>query len=276
MAFFSDLFKGITGQSAAPNRTNLDIGSLYNQGAGIASGADIAFNNALQPAYTQNKLNAEKKYDPNAPTLRQETTQAFLNNLRLGNEIPSDVRDQVVRNSLQNNAASGFGLTPGGRGLTARDLGLTSLDIGNQRRQQAAQFGLANSQIGLNLYNPITTETPGSVASALAGEQQAQDQNRIDQENNRIGNFGNIIKTGLSAIGTIAGGFFGGGALEAIGGPAAGIGGGSNGGGIFQSILNGISGSGGRFSSGTGRLYGDNPSNTEASLRATGVNLAGF
>lgn len=70
---------------------------------------------------------------------RQAVEQAAAD-LRLGGELPQDVRNLIARQALAKSGTVTGGLSLG-RDLTARDLGLTSLDLRNQRLRTAAALG---------------------------------------------------------------------------------------------------------------------------------------
>lgn len=69
--------------------------------------------------------------------LQEAYTSNILANLNLGSSLPQDLQQEVIRGALQGSAASGFGLSPGGRALVGRDLGLSSYNIGKDRRNEA-------------------------------------------------------------------------------------------------------------------------------------------
>lgn len=69
--------------------------------------------------------------------LQEAYTSNILANLNMGSALPEDLQQEVIRGALQGSAASGFGLSPGGRALVGRDLGLSSLELARQRRGEA-------------------------------------------------------------------------------------------------------------------------------------------
>lgn len=92
------------------------------------------------------------QFAANSPLL-DESIAAARQQLALGDKLPQDVQNLVMRTALAHagqvgGAGGGLGL---GRDIAARDLGLTSLDLLNQRIGQAGQLGQA--QLGQNQFN---------------------------------------------------------------------------------------------------------------------------
>lgn len=104
------------------------IGS-FNQAIAQQQLGMVPFENQIRAARFGSAINP----------LQEAYTSNVLSNLNLGGQLPQDVQQQAIQGALQGAAASGFGLSPGGRALVARDLGLTSLDLGRQRRGEALQ-----------------------------------------------------------------------------------------------------------------------------------------
>jgi hypothetical protein len=98
-----------------------------------------------QTGYLQDSLRA--RYDQGfAPSaLTQGAYDKALADLNEGGNIPLEVRNAVTRGALGSTAGAtgNLGL---GRDLAARDLGLTSLSLRNQRLQQAQSVGQAYDQ----------------------------------------------------------------------------------------------------------------------------------
>lgn len=99
----------------------------FNQGVAQQQLAMVPYENQIRAARFGQAINP----------LQEAYTSNILSNLNLGNQLPQDVQQQAIQGALQGAAASGFGLSPGGRALVARDLGLNSLQVGQQRRNEA-------------------------------------------------------------------------------------------------------------------------------------------
>lgn len=264
MAFFDDLFDSITGQQATPQQTIIPTSDLLGQAYATAIGQApnvIAYNQALAPGLTNVQLGVERQYDPNIAALRAATSRSILDNLNLGGALDPELQNMVITNALEGNAATGFGVSQGGRGLVARDLGLTSLDLARQRRQEA--LGAVRSSPSLDsLFRTDRGITPDVVASDIRSVQAARDELANLTEDIRRQNFSSLLNTGGRIAGTVIGGVFGGGMGAQLGGQVGGslITGSrvagqqrqtSSGGGGLGSILNGLmSGGGGQFGGG--------------------------
>lgn len=224
MAFFDDLFGGLTGQQATPQQTIIPTGQLLGQAYGTAQGLlpQVGqYNMGLVNATIPSQLAAETLYDPNAATLRAATSKSILDNLNLGGNLGDELQNQVITNALEGNAATGFGVGQGGRGLVARDLGLTSLDLARQRRAEAS--GAVGRQTPLNnLFQPSRGFDVGTIAQSLQAEQAAKDEFANLQEDIRRQNFSSLINTGGRILGTAAGAVFGGGVGAQLGGQIGG------------------------------------------------------
>lgn len=275
--FFSDVFDAFTGQQSTPQQTIIGTNDLLGQTGQLLTSQiapqTIAYNQMLAPALTDVQLGVERQYNPYAFDLRSSTTKSILDNLGLGTSLPPEIQDLVVKNALEGSAASGFGVSQGGRGLVARDLGLTGLDLARSRRQEA--LGAVNSSPSLNsLYNPSSPygETPGfALASDIRDVQAAKDDFENLKEDIRKQNFSNLLSTGFRIAGGVVGGIFGGAAGAQMGQQAGGavIQGSSvrgvkradASGGGFGSILSGLFGGGGAGGGGLGgNTTGDFPS----------------
>lgn len=270
MAFLDDIFGAITGEQSTPQQTIIDTGDLLNQTYGALTAAApgvIAYNRALAPGLMDVQLGVERQFDPNVANLRAATSKSILDELGLGTQLPQDLQERVVRQALEGNAATGFGVGPGGRGLVAADLGLTGMDIANRRRAEAQGY-VRGSPLPGQLYQPQGIMDAGAVAQDIRGVQAAKDEYANLVEDTRKSNFASLLNTGTRILGGVAGGFIGGmlgnpvgGAMGGaaagnsifgggvagvprgtIGGPGFGIGGGGGG---LSSILSGLFGGGG-------------------------------
>lgn len=287
-SILEDIFGAITGQQSAPQQTIIPTNQLLGQAYGTATGLLPqvgAYNSALVNATLPSQLQAESMYDPNAGALRAATSRSILDELNLGGNLGDELQDQVIRNALEGNAATGFGVGQGGRGLVARDLGLTSLDLAARRRAEAS--GAVRGQTPLaNLFNPDRGLSPSSIAGDIRGVQAKQDELANLQEDIRRQNFSSLLNTGGRILGTAAGAAFG---VPGIGGAIGGnliTGSGVRGvqrpqagAGNILSILSGLFGGAGalgRFSGGAGQLYGNDAGEVMTSTKAQGINLPGF
>lgn len=210
--FFKDLAGGLFGQQSIPGAvipSTDDIIATSIANTPKIANATVDYNKILAPGLTQAQLSSEKLYDPRQADLRHATTRSILDQLQLGSTIPKDVQDMVIRNSLEGAAASGFGVTPGGRGLVARDLGLTSLDLLNQRIGTA--MNATRSAPSLNqLYQPQGIGmTPGDVADLVLGNAQAQNNyntfKSTVEANNRKNMWEQPLNLAASAYGSYTG-----------------------------------------------------------------------
>lgn len=280
-SFFEDVFDAFTGQKATPQQTLIPTNDLFGQTGQILTGQiapqTIAYNQALAPALTDIQLGVESQYDPNAFALRSAYSKSILDNLGLGTSLPPEIQDLVVKNALEGSAASGFGVSQGGRGLVARDLGLTGLELSQNRRNEALNAVRSQRSLG-DLYKPASLygENAGLAIAGDLRDVQAQKDNYANLvEDTRRKNFASLLNTGGRIAGTVIGGIYGGGAGAQMGGQiggsvitgsgVAGVNSGnqtsSNSGSQgFSSILNGIFGDGRPNSvpaQGMPEVYGD-------------------
>lgn len=250
MGFFDDLIGAVSGQQKASPYTASDTDSYINQAGPLAAQANINYNNALQPAYTQNQLNAETQYDPNSDNLRHATTNAILDQLNLGGQLPADVIAQINQSALQSGGQAGIAGMGAGRNLTARDLGLTSLDLLNNRINSAKSYALPNAQTGFNLFHPQSAFNPEDIAGGFAQDASNKQAHDVQEFGRTQGNKIALFNTFGRLAGTGVGAAFGGGAGAKIGGdiggslinnPYSANNGGANSGqsSIFQSLLGG-------------------------------------
>lgn len=216
----------------------------FNQGVAANQLALAPYQNQIRGALYGQAINP----------LQEAYTSNILSNLNLGNQLPADVQQQVLQGALQGTAASGFGLSPGGRALVGRDLGLSSLDIGRQRRGEA--FNTLNAFKAPEIQDQLTPVT------ALQLEQNAIDtanEQRFRETANRNANRQAIIQSlsqyaelGGSIFGSAVGSAFG---TKGFGSMLSGIGGRSAGGaGMGSSIGGGGGGMG--YAEGVGSASG--------------------
>lgn len=139
-SFLDELGMTLFNQQEAPEYQQVSSQDLLGRAAGLLPQIG-AFNQQyaqqqLGLVPIENQIRAGR-FGTAINPLQEAYTSNILSNLNLGNALPEDVQQQAIRGALQNSAASGFGLSPGGRALAARDLGLTSLQVGQQRRDEA-------------------------------------------------------------------------------------------------------------------------------------------
>lgn len=293
---FGDTFSALTGQQSTPQQTIIPTNEALSQGYGalnsVAAPGMIAFNKQMAPAQAAYQLDYEKAINPYANDVRTGAYKSILDQLNLGTQLPPELQDEVVRNALQNNTASGFGLSQGGRGLVARDLGLTGLNLQNQRTQNAmnAAGGLSLTGAAYQPQNEFAAQYASGISQDIRGVQAQKDEYENLKEDIRKQNFSSLLNTGGRILGTVAGGIVGAYTGNVAGGMAAGgqIGGGlikgsrvggmeqqqqgnqgGGGGGMdYASILGGLFGNkGGGLVSGTG--------GTPDSVRAGSVGIFG-
>ncbi len=195
--------------------------------------------------------------------LQEAYTSNVLSNLNLGNALPQDVQQEVLRGALQNSAASGFGLSPGGRALAARDLGLSSLDVGRQRREEA--LGALRAFPGERIQGTLSPTTALDLERASIDEANMRRAQEAGLRNaNRaaiISSISQYAELGGSVIGSAFGSAFGTkGYGSALGGALKGLGGGSKGG-----------GGGLGYGTGYGQSYPNASGGVSRSITAEGV-----
>lgn len=298
-SFFSDIFDAFTGQQATPQQTIIPTDQLLAQSYGnlnsrVAPGL-ISFNQQMAPALTDVQLGVANQIDPSILANFRGANRSILDQLNLGSALPEDLQQAVIQNALEGTAASGFGVSPGGRGLVARDLGLTSLDLLNRRQQAALGAGTSGLGVSRSFYDPLAfTQVGANLAGGITGmidaEQSARDNLANVQEDIRRRNFSNLLNTGGKILGTVAGGIAGG----MVGAPGLGAQmGGSIGGSLiqgsgvagvqrqqaqqssnpFSSILNVFGGGigGPQYGIGAGQTYAGPGGNVLTSIRAAPV-----
>lgn len=138
--FLDELGMTIFGQQELPEYNQISSQDLLARAQGLLPQIG-SFNQAVAQQQLalvpfENQIRAGRFGSAINP-LQEAYTSNVLNNLNLGNALPEDLKQQVLRDSLQTSAASGFGLSPGGRALTLRDFGLNALELGRQRRGEA-------------------------------------------------------------------------------------------------------------------------------------------
>lgn len=272
MAFLSDLFDSITNQQATPQQTIIPTTDLLNQGYNTATGMApqvAALNAAYQPIITGNQLASENQvFGGAANQVQRGAYQSILDNLNLGNSVPTELQDLITTNTLQQLGTSGIGTADAGKLFGARSLLSAGLDLGASRRNEALRAA------GMLPSSSITPQVQGipdamGIANAIQGEQAARDQFANIAENTRRENFSALINTGGRILGMIGGGVAGaflgnpamgvqaGGAIGGSLGGKTGVAGygtaqqsGGGGGGGFTSILSGLFNSGGGGMSG--------------------------
>lgn len=139
-SFLDELGMTLFGQQELPEYQQTSASDLLTRGQALLPQIG-SFNQAVAQQQLglvpfENQIRAAR-FGQDINPLQEAYTSNILSNLNLGGQLPQDVQQQAIRGALQGAAASGFGLSPGGRALVARDLGLTSLDLGRQRREEA-------------------------------------------------------------------------------------------------------------------------------------------
>lgn len=272
--FLGDLFDSITNQQATPQQTIISTNDLLGQGYNTATGLApqvAALNKAYQPIMTGNQLASENQvFGPAANQVQKGVYQSILDNLNLGNAVPTDLQDLITTNTLQQLGRSGIGSADAGKLFGARSLLSAGLDLGKERRAEA--LGAANILPSTRFTPPtLGIPDPMQISGMIDQEQAARDNYANLQEDIRRENFSSLINTGGRILGTVAGGIFGGPMGASIGGNiggslgghtgvagvnTGGSGGGGGGSGGFSSILSGLFGGagggqpGGSFGSG--------------------------
>lgn len=272
-SFFNDLFDSITNQQATPQQTIIPTTDLLNQGYSTATGLApqvAALNAAYQPIITGNQLASENQvFGPAANQLQRGAYQSILDNLNLGNSVPTDLQDLITTNTLQQLGTSGVGTADAGKLFGARSLLSAGLDLGASRRAEAlgASSRLPSSSIAPQVQG---IPNPMDISNAIQGETAARDQFANIAENTRRNNFSALINTGGRILGTAVGAYFGGPMGAKMGGDIGGSLGGKTGvagygteqqqggGGGFSSILSGLNfgGDGSANSAGGGGGFG--------------------
>lgn len=239
MAFFDDIFGAFTGQQSTPQQTIIGTGDLLNQTYGALTAAApgvIAYNQALAPGLFDVQLGVERQFDPNVANLRAATSKSILDELGLGTQLPPDLQERVVRQALEGNTATGFGVGAGGRGLVAADLGLTGMDIASRRRNEAQGY-VRGSPLPGQLYQPQGLMDAGAIAGDIRGVQAAKDEYANLVEDTRKSNFSSLLNTGTRILGGVAGGFIGGMLGNPMGGAMGGMAAGNS---IFSGGVAGV------------------------------------
>jgi len=132
-----------------PGAQQLRAGSLQQVLAGLPRTPEterlsqLIMAQAGQPLSHINAPGAQQ-YDS---ALTRQAVEAASNDLKLGGQLPQDVRNLVARNAFARSGQVSQGLQLG-RDLTTRDLGLTSLDLYNKRLANAAAIGQQEAALG--------------------------------------------------------------------------------------------------------------------------------
>lgn len=252
-SFLDELGMTIFGQQELPDYQQVSSADLLGRAQGLLPQIG-AFNQAVGQQQVglipiEQQLRAGRFGSAINP-LQEAYTNNILANLNLGSSLPQDLQQEVIRGALQGAAASGFGLSPGGRALVGRDLGLSSLEIGKQRRQEALS--------ALQAFPGQRVEGQFSPVRALDLERASIDESnfrRAQEAGLRNANRAAIISSisqyaelGGSVVGSAFGSAFGtkgygsaiGGALKGLGGSGGGAGAGmsypTGGGNVQESI----------------------------------------
>lgn len=154
------------------------------------------------------------------------------------------MQQQAIQGALQGAAASGFGLSPGGRALVARDLGLTSLDIGRQRREEA--LGALRAFPGENIRGTLSPTTALDLERASIDEANMRRAQEAALRNaNRaaiISSLQSYAETGGAVVGEVIGHAFGtSGIGKGAGSVLSGVGGGAGAGSAAAGAGGGVS-----------------------------------
>lgn len=299
--FFSDLFGGLTGQQVAPQQTIIPTNQLLQQSYGTLNGVVapglVGFNQALAPGLTDVQLGVTNQIDPSILANYRGANASILDQLNLGSSMSPELQNEITRNLLATNSATGFGASAGGVGGIQYQTAIDKQNLLRQRQQDALAAGTGGLAISNRMYDPAQyTQLGAGLASGIASDiqdvQAAQDRVANVQENIRRQNFASLINTGGRILGGIAGGVAG----SFIGNPAGGamagsaIGGQlytgssvagmqqpqSQQGGGFTSILSGLFGGGGaiggpRYGIGGGQTYANQNGGVSTSIRAAPV-----
>lgn len=110
-------------------------------------------------------IELEKQYMPELSAARFGLQKQVATDLERGGRLPLDVANQVTRATMAQAGAGGFGAGP----LTAANLGLTAYDV----RQRALDRATALTEASPL---PVSGLSPGDLASAAIGQQQAANQ----------------------------------------------------------------------------------------------------
>lgn len=296
MAFFSDLFNGLTGQQSTPQQTIIPTDELLGQTnqlltSKIAPGT-IAYNQALAPGMTDVGLGVTNQFDPSVLQNLRGAQSSILNQLNLGTQMDPQLQAEITRNLLATNAATGFGASAGGVGNILYQTAIDKQNLLRQRQQDALNAGSQGFQLSRELYQPTLPygQSPGfALSSDIRSVQAAKDDYANLVENTRLQNFKSLINTAGRITGTVIGGIYGGAAGAQMGGQVggslytgSGVAGYNNqqgsggGGGMLGGLFGGSNGGFGRFTGGAGQNYGDANGNVQTSTRAQGVSLAGW
>lgn len=277
--FFTDLFGGLTGQQATPQQTIIPTNDLLTQSYGSLNGVVapglVGFNRALAPGLTDVQLGVTNQIDPSILGNFRGANASILDQLNLGSSMSPELQNEITRNLLATNAATGFGASAGGVGGIQYQTAIDKQNLLRQRQQDALAAGTNGLGISNRIYNPTQFTNLGAgiaqgIGQDIRGVQAAQDELANLQEDIRRQNFSSLINTGGRILGTAAGAVFGGGIGAQLGGT---IGGSlftgsrvagqqqpqSQQGNGFSSLLSGLFknvGTQGNYGTGSGGFYG--------------------
>lgn len=238
-SFLDELGMTLFGQQELPDYQQVSSGDLLGRATGLLPQIG-AFNQQVAQQQLglvpfENQIRSGRFGSAINP-LQEAYTANILSNLNLGNAIPADVQQQAIQGALQGSAASGFGLSPGGRALVARDLGLTSMDIGRQRRGEA--FGALQAFPGERVQGALSPTTALGLERASIDEANMRRAQEASLRNSNraaiISSISEYAKLGGAVLGTAVGSAFGTtgwgksaeGVLGGLGGAMGGAGGG--------------------------------------------------
>lgn len=121
---------------------------------------------------------------PEDSALIRESTEAILDDLRLGGSIDPETQAAVVRSALQTSGSSGTLGSAASRGLVARDLGLTSMQLRQARQDRALNAGnsLFQNNLSSDQLEASILGNTGNLASTAAA-----------QDLQRVGSIGQLI-----------------------------------------------------------------------------------
>jgi len=212
MGFFDFFSKG----EEAPLVPELDLPSIDRAFEEFLTQQDQfsdleSFTNDTNEIY-RNQLNQVSPNLLENLELASETTNSMLKG-----EIPSDVAEQISRNSISRNLSLGVGNSSFGRNLEARDFGLTSLDIMNQgfnRVGQEINFSkaLTPDTVSDLLFNPSQIlqrmDQEAIVNHQVAGQNQmiefANNQRRSPFDQLVSGTIGSVVSAPFNMVSNAA------------------------------------------------------------------------
>lgn len=260
-SFLDELGMTLFGQKELPEYQQVSSSDLLGRAAGllpqIGSFNQQVAQQQLGLVPFENQIRSARFGQAINP-LQEAYTANILSNLNLGNAIPEDVQQEAIRGALQGSAASGFGLSPGGRALVARDLGLTSMDIGRQRRGEA--LGALQAFPGERVQGALDpTSAIGLERASIDEANMRRAQEAGLRNSNRaaiISSISEYAKLGGAVLGTAVGSAFGT------------TGWGSSVGGIMGGVGGAMGGSGAKYGAGAGMQYPGSGGQVMTSVKA--------